>query len=51
MTGGMDGLEDYYQVAGGLITVNSETAAALGADYSGFAGMGSQLVEVQTTQD
>ena len=24
----MDGLEDYYQVAGGLITVNSETAAA-----------------------
>ena len=29
MTGGMDGLEDYYQVAGGLITVNSETAAAL----------------------
>ena len=27
------------------------SAAALGADYSGFAGMGSQLVEVQTTQD
>ncbi|MFQ7856877.1 MAG: hypothetical protein ACLRIS_18845 [Flavonifractor plautii] len=32
MTGGMDGLEDYYQVAGGLITVNSETAAALAID-------------------
>ena len=50
MTGGMDGLEDYYQVAGGLITVNSETAAALGADYSVFADMG-DLVEVTTTAE
>ena len=44
-------IPEYVTVAGDIITVNTETAAALGADYSGFAGMGSQLVEVQTTQD
>ena len=44
-------IPEYVTVAGDIITVNTETAAALGADYSGFVGMGSQLVEVQTTQD
>ena len=44
-------IPEYVTVAGDIITVNTETAAALGTDYSGFAGMGSQLVEVQTTQD
>lgn len=50
MTKGMDGLEDFYLMDGGIITVNTETAAALGADYSVFAGMG-QVVEVVTTED
>lgn len=44
-------IPEYVTVAGDIITVNTETAAALGADYSKFADMGSQLVEVQTTQD
>ena len=35
---------------GGIITVNTETAAALNADYSMFKDMGT-LVEVQTTED
>ena len=48
MTHGMDGLEDVYQVAGGIITVNTETAQGLGIDYSVFERMG-QVVEVQTT--
>ena len=30
MTQGMDGMEDYYRMDGGIITVNTETAAALG---------------------
>ena len=50
ITEGMAALEDYYKVAGGVITVNTETAAALGADYSVFAPMG-ELVEVTTTKD
>ena len=29
----MTDLEDFYQVAGGIITVNTETAEALGLDY------------------
>ena len=44
-------IPEYVTVAGDIITVNTETAAALGADYSKFVDMGSQLVEVQTTQD
>lgn len=50
MTAGMDGLEDYYLMDGGIITVNTETAEALGADYSMFGEMG-ELVEVTTTED
>jgi putative ABC transport system substrate-binding protein len=47
---GMDGLDDYYLMDGGIITVNTETAATLGIDYSVFADMG-ELVEVTTTED
>ena len=36
---------------GGIITVNTETAAALGADYSVFADMAGSVVEVRTTED
>ena len=50
MTKGMDGLEDFYLMDGGIITVNTETAAALGADYSMFSDMGT-LVEVVTTKE
>ena len=35
---------------GGIITVNTETAEAIGLDYSVFADMG-ELVEVLTTED
>ena len=50
ITEGMEGMEDYYKVAGGVITVNTETADALGIDTSIFAEMG-DLVEVTTTED
>ena len=50
LTEGMDGLEDYYLMDGGIITVNTETAAALSVDYSMFEDMG-ELVEVQTTEN
>ena len=50
LSAGMDGLEEFYKVSGGIITVNTETAAALGADYSVFADMG-DLVEVTTTAE
>ena len=50
MTDGMDGLQEYYLMDGGIITVNTETAAAANADYSAFADMG-QLVEVVTSEE
>ena len=50
MTQGMDAMEDYYLASGGIITVNTETAAALGADYSVFESMG-QVVTVTTTEE
>ena len=50
ITEGMDGLEDYYLMDGGIITVNTETAEAAQADYSVFADMG-EIVEVQTTEE
>ena len=50
ITEGMGGMEDYYLAGGGIITVNTETAEALGADYSKFADMG-EVVEVLTTVD
>ncbi len=51
ITQGMDAMEDYYQLPGDTITVNSETAEALGIDYSIFEGMAENLVPVTTTQD
>ena len=38
----------FITVAGDIITVNTDTAAALGLDYSMLEDMGSSLVEVQT---
>lgn len=49
-TTGMADLEDYYLMDGGIITVNTETAAALSIDYSMFADMG-EVVEVETSED
>lgn len=43
-------MDDYYLVAGGIITVNTETAKALNIDYSVFGSMG-EVVEVITTED
>ena len=50
ITEGMSGMEDYYLMDGGIITVNTETAAAMSIDYSVFSSMGT-VVEVQTTED
>ena len=52
MTEGMDGMEDYYLMDGGIITVNTDTAAMIGkqAEYSCFDSMGT-VVEVTTTKD
>lgn len=49
MTEGMDSLEDFYKVAGGIITVNTETAAMLDIDPAVFADMG-QVIEVATSE-
>ena len=43
-------MEECYQVSGGIITVNSETAEAMGIDYSVFDSLG-QVTTVTTTQD
>ena len=51
ITQGMDALEDYYQLPGDTITVNTETAEALGADYAMFEGMAENLVTVTTTEE
>lgn len=50
ITDGMGGMEDYYKMDGGIITVNTETAETLKADYSMFASIG-ELVEVSTTEE
>lgn len=42
---------DFITVSGDIITVNTETAAALGVDYTMFQDMGASLVEVQTSQE
>ena len=51
ITQGMDSMEEVYQLPGDTITVNTETAGALGADYSMFEGMAANLVEVTTTKE
>ena len=52
ITEGMGSMEDYYLMDGGIITVNTDTAAMIGkqAEYSCFASMGT-VVEVTTTKD
>lgn len=50
VTAGMEGMEDYYLMDGGIITVNTETAETLGIDYSVFNDMG-EIVEVTTTEE
>ena len=40
LTKGIDTMNDMYLVDGGLISVNSETATAIGLDYSGFDSLG-----------
>ncbi len=47
---GMKDVEEFYLMDGGIITVNTETAKAIGADYAVFKDMG-ELVEVVTTAD
>ncbi len=44
-------IPEYHVMDGGIITVNTETAAALGIDYSVFADMASTVNEVTTTED
>lgn len=48
ITEGMGSMEDYYLMDGGIITVNTETAAILGIDYSVFSSMANTVVEVKT---
>ena len=52
ITEGMGSMEDYYLMNGGIITVNTDTAAMIGkqAEYSCFDSMGT-VVEVTTTKD
>lgn len=40
----------YHVMDGGIITVNSETAAALGIDYTAFNDLAGQVVEVTTAE-
>ena len=50
ITEGMGSMENYYLMDGGIITVNTDTAAAMSLDYSCFDSMGT-VVEVTTTKD
>ena len=50
MSSGMGKLESYYLMDGGIVTVNTETAAALGLDPKLFSQFG-EVVEVVTTED
>lgn len=43
-------LDDFYLMDGGIVTVNSETAAALGKDPQVFAGFG-EVVTVETSEE
>ena len=40
----------YHVMDGGIITVNTETADALGIDYSAFNDLAGQVVEVTTAE-
>ena len=48
LTGGA--VPEYHVMDGGIITVNTETAAALGIDYSVFGTMANTVVEVTTAE-
>ncbi|MCQ2494740.1 MAG: ABC transporter substrate-binding protein [Lachnospiraceae bacterium] len=50
ITKGMNDMQDYYLMDGGIITVNTETALAANADYAVFSDMG-EVVEVLTSED
>lgn len=41
-------MPEYHVMEGGIITVNTETAAALGLDAAVFDGMAGTVVEVAT---
>ena len=41
---------EYHVMDGGIITVNTETAAALGIDYSAFNKLAGKVVEVTTAE-
>ena len=43
-------IPEYHVMDGGIITVNSETAAALNLDYSIFASMANTVTEVTTAE-
>lgn len=49
VTEGMEDMEDYYLVNGGIITVNTETAELLGIDYTVFKELG-EIIEVGITE-
>ena len=42
---------EYHVMDGGIITVNTETAAALNLDYSAFSDLAGTVVEVETTAE
>lgn len=44
-------LPEYHVMDGGIITVNTETAAALDLDYSAFNDLAGTVVEVETTAE
>ena len=41
---------DFHVMEGGIITVNTETAAACGLDYAAFSQMANTLNEVVTAE-
>ena len=43
-------IPEYHVMEGGIITVNTDAAAAMGLDYSPFADMASTVVEVTTVE-
>ena len=52
LTKGMDGLEDYYLMDGGIITVNKETAEKLNiTNYANVFSKYGEVVEVETTRE
>ena len=50
VTKGMDAMEDFYLMDGGIITVNTEMADLMEVDYAVFADMGT-VVEVTTSEE